>query len=58
MMSSDEFRRYGRDVIDWIADYMDRVESFPVQSRAAPGDLRAALPATAPQRELLDAGGT
>jgi len=50
MMSSDEFRRYGRDVIDWIADYMDRIESFPVQSRMAPGELRNALPAAPPQQ--------
>ncbi|MEO1995676.1 MAG: aminotransferase class V-fold PLP-dependent enzyme [Planctomycetaceae bacterium] len=50
MMSSDEFRRYGREVIDWIADYMDRVESLPVQSGMVPGALRAALPDTAPQQ--------
>jgi hypothetical protein len=32
-MTPDEFRRHGRQVIDWIADYMERVEQFPVLSQ-------------------------
>jgi aromatic-L-amino-acid decarboxylase len=47
-MSPDEFRRHGRAVVDWIADYMDRVEELPVLSQVAPGDIRAALPASPP----------
>jgi len=49
-MSSEEFRRCGRAVIDWIADYYERVESFPVLSRVAPGDVAARLPESAPQQ--------
>lgn len=49
-MTPDEFRRYGRAVVDWIADYYERVESFPVLSQAAPGQVRAALPAAPPER--------
>jgi aromatic-L-amino-acid decarboxylase len=49
-MTSEEFRRYGRAVIDWIADYYERVESFPVLSQAQPGEIRAALPAEPPER--------
>jgi aromatic-L-amino-acid decarboxylase len=49
-MRPDEFREYGRQVIDWIADYYERIESFPVLSQADPGDLRAALPAHPPER--------
>ncbi len=49
-MSADEFRRHGRAVIDWIADYLESVESRPVLSRAAPGSVRDALPAFAPER--------
>ena len=48
-MSPEEFRRHGRAVVDWIADYWERVEELPVQSRARPGELRAALPAAAPE---------
>ena len=27
-MTPDEFRRHGHAVIDWIADYHSRIESF------------------------------
>jgi aromatic-L-amino-acid/L-tryptophan decarboxylase len=47
-MTPDEFRRYGHAVVDWIADYQDRVESFPVLSQVKPGQIRASLPAGPP----------
>ena len=47
-MTSDEFRRHGHAVVDWIADYRDRIESFPVLSQVKPGEVRAALPPSAP----------
>jgi aromatic-L-amino-acid/L-tryptophan decarboxylase len=47
-MTSDEFRRHGHAVIDWIADYHERIESYPVLSRLEPGQVRASLPARAP----------
>jgi aromatic-L-amino-acid/L-tryptophan decarboxylase len=43
-MSSDEFRRHGHQLVDWIAEYLDRVEELPVLSQARPGDVRARLP--------------
>jgi aromatic-L-amino-acid decarboxylase len=49
-MTSAEFRRHGHAVIDWIADYYERVESFPVFSQVAPGDIRAALPKRPPEQ--------
>ena len=49
-MSPEEFRRQGHAVIDWIADYYSRIESFPVLSQAKPGEIRASLPASAPDR--------
>jgi aromatic-L-amino-acid decarboxylase len=48
-MTSDEFRRYGYAVIDWIADYYEHIESFPVLSPVVPGDIRAALPDQPPE---------
>ena len=47
-MTPDEFRRHGHSVVDWIADYYSRIESFPVLSRAEPGQIRASLPPTPP----------
>jgi aromatic-L-amino-acid/L-tryptophan decarboxylase len=49
-MSPEEFRRQGHAVVDWIADYQSRVDSFPVLSRAQPGEIQAQLPASPPQQ--------
>lgn len=49
-MTADEFRRYGHQLIDWIADYRSRVEELPVLSQSKPGELRAALPEKAPDK--------
>ncbi len=47
-MTPEEFRRHGHAVVDWIADYYGRIESYPVLSRAQPGQIRASLPANPP----------
>jgi aromatic-L-amino-acid decarboxylase len=47
-MTPDEFRRHGKAMVDWIADYCQRVESYPVFSQVKPGQIRAALPSSAP----------
>jgi len=47
-MTPDEFRRNGRAMIEWIAQYHERIESYPVFSRVKPGDVRASLPAGPP----------
>ncbi|MCP2339083.1 aminotransferase class I/II-fold pyridoxal phosphate-dependent enzyme [Actinomadura rupiterrae] len=49
-MTPEEFRRYGKQVIDWIADYHESIESRPVMSQAKPGDLLAALPERPPEK--------
>jgi aromatic-L-amino-acid decarboxylase len=49
-MSNDEFRRFGHELIDWIADYFERIEDLPVFAQMQPGDLRAQLPAVPPER--------
>jgi len=48
-MSTEEFRKQGYAVVDWIADYYSRIESFPVLSQVRPGEIRASLPASAPR---------
>jgi aromatic-L-amino-acid/L-tryptophan decarboxylase len=49
-MTPEEFRQYGHAVIDWIADYHSRIESFPVLSQVKPGQVRAALPEYPPAK--------
>ena len=48
-MSSEEFRRSGHAVIDWIAEYYASIESLPVLARVEPGQIRASLPAAPPE---------
>ncbi|WP_106177644.1 aminotransferase class V-fold PLP-dependent enzyme [Prauserella shujinwangii] len=48
-MTPEEFRAYGKRVVDWVADYLASVESRPVRSPAGPGDVRSALPAHPPE---------
>jgi aromatic-L-amino-acid decarboxylase len=48
-MTPEEFRRRGKELVDWIADYQQRVEGFPVLSPVAPGQVRGRLPAHPPE---------
>ncbi len=48
-MTPDELRRRGREVIDWIADYLERIETFPVLSQVSPGEIRSRLPEAPPE---------
>jgi aromatic-L-amino-acid decarboxylase len=49
-MPVEEFRRFGREIVDWIADYLAHPERFPVLSRVKPGYLKSALPESAPKQ--------
>ena len=50
-----EFRKYGHQVIDWIADYLESPGKWPVLPAVRPGDLRSALPQSPPRRgEAMD----
>jgi aromatic-L-amino-acid/L-tryptophan decarboxylase len=49
-MDSAAFRREGHRIIDWIADYFDRIEERPVLSQVAPGAIRSSLPGAAPEQ--------
>jgi aromatic-L-amino-acid decarboxylase len=48
-MSAEDFRHYGRSVIDYIANYFEGVEQFPVLAHVEPGDLIARLPTEPPE---------
>jgi aromatic-L-amino-acid decarboxylase len=54
-MPPDEFRTHGHRLVEWIADYMQHGERYPVLSRANPGQIRASLPSGPPHSpESLD----
>ncbi len=52
-MTPEEFRRYGHRLIDWLADYHERMADRPVMATTRPGEIRDALP-TAPPSEPED----
>jgi len=55
-MDKEEFRRVGHELIDWIADYFDKIDELPVLAAIEPGDLKAKLPTSAPvQGESMEA---
>ena len=54
-MNKEDFRRFGHEFVDWIADYFERVEDLPVLAAIQPGDLKAQLPQAPPkQGEPMD----
>ena len=48
-MNTDEFRRHAHAVVDWMADYLDRVEQYPVKAQVRPGEIAARLPPAPPE---------
>lgn len=48
-MDPEAFRRYGREVVDRIADFLAHPERWPVLPPVEPGAVRAALPPGPPE---------
>jgi aromatic-L-amino-acid decarboxylase len=48
-VNSDEFRKSGHALVDWIADYLEHSDRYPVLSRVKPRDIVEALPDHAPE---------
>lgn len=49
-MGPEDFRRFGHELIDWVSDYLERVQSLPVMAQIEPGDLKAQLPTAPPAK--------
>jgi aromatic-L-amino-acid decarboxylase len=49
-MSKEDFRRFGHELIDWISDYFEQIEGLPVLSQIEPGELKAQLPISPPEK--------
>jgi aromatic-L-amino-acid/L-tryptophan decarboxylase len=45
---TEDFRRAGHEVVEWIARYIESTRQYPVLARVRPGELIDALPKTAP----------
>ncbi len=59
MLNSSGFRKYAHQLADWMADYLESVENYPVKSMVAPGDISKRIPDDPPEngekaKEILD----
>ena len=48
-MSPDEFRKFGHQAVDWLADYMTNIGDYSVLPSVRPGEVTDNLPASAPE---------
>ena len=49
-MPSEEFRKNGYQLVDWIADYLRDIEKYPPLSQVNPGDILKRIPQTPPNK--------
>ena len=55
-MKNEDFRRAGHQFVDWIAEYFEKIEEYPIVSRLEPGDIKREIPAVPPARgEAMEA---
>jgi len=49
-MDKETFRKFGYHFVDWVADYLEEVEGYPVKPSVSPGEIRKQLPLDPPQK--------
>jgi aromatic-L-amino-acid decarboxylase len=47
-MDKEIFRKFGHVFVDWVVDYLDSVEEYPVRAQVKPGEILDRLPLSAP----------
>ncbi|MDT8400614.1 MAG: pyridoxal-dependent decarboxylase [Bacteroidales bacterium] len=47
-MTNNEFKQWAHEIVEWIGDYLENVEKYPVKSQAEPGDIYSVLPGMPP----------
>lgn len=47
-MPKEEFKKYGYELIDWAANYLEEIDSHQVSPGIKPGDIKSKLPNVAP----------
>lgn len=48
-VDAEAFREQGHALVDWIADYLDQTERYPVLANVEPGEVKRQLPASPPE---------
>lgn len=48
-MNNNEFRKRAHEIVDWIADFFENIEGYPVKSQVKPGEIIRQLPLQPPE---------
>ena len=48
-MNGEAFRKHGHEIVDWISDYMEHIEEYPVLAQVEPGEIQGQLPQGPPE---------
>ena len=48
-MPIEDFRKFGHELVDWAAGYFKDIETYPVLSKAVPGEIKIQLPSSPPE---------
>ncbi len=49
-MDKKDFRKYAHELVDWMADYLENVEQYPVKSQVVPKEIFNKLPELPPTK--------
>lgn len=49
-MDTESFRKHAHELVDWMADYLENIEEYPVLPQVKPGDILKQLPKKAPEK--------
>ena len=49
-MDTQDFRKYAHELVDWMADYLENVEEYPVLPKVKPGDILEQIPPNPPEK--------
>ncbi|UXX81358.1 pyridoxal-dependent decarboxylase [Reichenbachiella carrageenanivorans] len=49
-MDKKSFREEAHKLVDWMADFYENIEDYPVKSQSKPGEILSQLPATPPTK--------
>ncbi|MEP4095096.1 pyridoxal-dependent decarboxylase [Reichenbachiella sp.] len=50
MLDKKSFREEAHKLVDWMADFYENIEDYPVKSQAQPGDIIGQLPTIPPEK--------
>ena len=49
-MNTYDFRKHAHEFVDWMADYFEDLEKYPVKSQVKPGEILDQLPDSPPEK--------